>query len=254
MLRFDQQEPDPFGLTSAGRQHWGGESPAIPARRHVLTGVSASFLTLLLANCAEQPKPVATATAETRLPPKLPVVPPQYQDNELGRLMAGLDPRSAPMGEPVPPVNGGGVALLAGANTGITIRHGLQVAGALYRLGPQYKPFVDDQNPKFLLDTSVALLRKRYPQMVFAHSIEEAQSRAARLLLVLDIRRSFSTNPAERHIATIALVGLDQDAHPITRLTINAWADVTPTKPTFRNAERTALIAFRSEIRRVLTV
>ena len=215
-----------------------------------MAGLSTSFLTLLLSDCAQAPPP--PPVAETRLPTALPVPPPQYLDNELARLLVGLDSRTAPLGEPIPPVNGGGVALLAGANTGSTIRNGLRVASALSRLGPQYKPFVDDQNPKFLLDTSVAMLRKRYPQMVFAHSIEEAQARGARLLLVLDIRRTFSTNPAERHIATIALVALDQDAHPITRLTVSAWADVAPTKPTFRNAERTALIAFRKEIKRVL--
>jgi hypothetical protein len=139
---------------------------------------------------------------------------PHYQDPlaKLTNVPAASVPLDVPVRVEQP------VALVPSENSAAIIQAAHEAAEAL----APWRGIISDHiwaegDPQYMLNAAVAVLRRRYPQIVLLDDLATARQRGMRTAFVLDIQVHHLTSAFDTNTVDILLIALDANQRPVSR-------------------------------------
>ncbi|MCA0303602.1 MAG: hypothetical protein LCH95_14455 [Proteobacteria bacterium] len=153
------------------------------------------------------------------------------------------------------------VPVRAGATVGLTTSNNVEQFLKYSQDGVKFaasmgasQALLKDGDPQYVVNTSIAIVRERYPQLQPVPDLATAQARHFDTTFVLDLRTKAGTMPGTRTTCDIILIAFDAQMRPISRIASHGyWTIPGYQTPDPKAAYNMALADFRSKAAQLLS-
>ncbi len=103
-------------------------------------------------------------------------------------------------------------------------------------------------DPQYLVDRSVAILRRRYPKLKAVDDLATAERQRFSTTFVLDIQIKHGLYPGDNTVVEIVIIALDAQQKPVSRLVGRGSITIRPyVEPNAREAMDEALLSLNAK-------